>query len=740
MASAASTLPWLWVVEALASLKQVDASILIVFYLLDLVKRTPEISDDLGKNTREMVSFRILESLAAQKIGRRKGVSSARDSTIEFNPSEHCEDVVRNILHEISASNLRTDEPEILKWDVQTFVKHKRANLSKCTLQQLKDAILQGNHPILASLRERSGLLMSKKSENRVSVDNGDPNAVSGRSGGNCSYGQTMIARGNSSSPTHKNLDGFLQGDSLDKDSSPSKRNRGDVDTKNQAERSHEDQNSVENGCISNLHIVKKLKKDAYSTNPPVGQESVLLIENGPSEDLFGQNGQHADMTKLSQMPNYLKLSQIIPNYHPIIESKDDEHCTETGTSSVTPPDGNHQNICGDEARDKCENSLLNTSNGIPLDESYQKHFSNEAKDDEDRNPGQEMSSDSDSYHDEKIDIARKKRTFLSSQCTSSQDSLETFDFTELNICMKCNKGGQLLVCSASACPLVVHESCLGYAPGFDDNGNFFCPFCAYSRAISEYLEVKKKTSLARKDLASFIGLESGHRANKFSKRFVRPEQDQLVQDDDNLNGNNQSNFNGSYVNEVNSCQNKENVRDKQQVGAGSQSASVLKGQQIEEQDVCNNGYDNSSCRDKEIIHATKRRAEDITQKEILQPPISDSTQQTAHTPNIDARERSDEENDKPTPSYSRSRPLRRREKQYTYPAIPQLRRKKVPWSSAEEEILKEGVRRFASVRDRNIPWKIILEFGSDVFEKGRTTIDLKDKWRNICKGSPKSK
>ncbi|KAL6958837.1 hypothetical protein U1Q18_040181 [Sarracenia purpurea var. burkii] len=565
-----------------------------------------------------------------------------------------------------------------------------------------------------ACLRERSGLLMSKKSKNRISVDNGDPNAVSGRSEGSCSYGQTMIARGNSSSPTRENLDGFLQGDSLNKDSSPSKRNRGDLDTKNQAERSHEDQNYVEKWCISNLHIVKKLKKDAYSINQPVGQESVLSIEKGPSEDLFGRNGQHTDMAKSSQMPNYLKLSQIIPNYHPIIESKDDEHCAEIRTSSVMPPDGKY----------RCRRSNIPMRIGRCNTQR----------------PISKTLSGSDSYHDEKIDIARKKRTFLSSQCPSSQDSLETFDFTELNLCMKCNRGGQLLVCSVSACPLVVHESCLGSAPRFDDNGNFFCPFCAYSRAILEYLEVKKKTSLARKDLASFIGLESGHQA-KFSKRFVRPEQDQLVQDDDNLNGNNQSNFNGSYVNEVNSYQNKENIRDKQQVGPGSQSTTVLKGQQIEEQVICNNGYDNSSCRDEELIHATKRRVEDITQKEILQPPISDSTQQTARTPNVDAGEKSDEENDKPTSSYSRSRPLRRREKQYTYPAIPQLRRKRVPWSSAEEEILKEGMRRFGSVHDQNIPWKTILEFGSHVLtEKGRTTVDLKDKWRNIGKGSPKSK
>lgn len=46
-------------------------------------------------------------------------------------------------------------------------------------------------------------------------------------------------------------------------------------------------------------------------------------------------------------------------------------------------------------------------------------------------------------------------------------------------------------------------------------------------------------------------------------------------------------------------------------------------------------------------------------------------------------------------------------------------------------------MQRFSSEADK---WKKILEFGGGVFQKGRTTIDLKDKWRNICRGSPNPK
>ncbi|GKV51193.1 hypothetical protein SLEP1_g57864 [Rubroshorea leprosula] len=75
-----------------------------------------------------------------------------------------------------------------------------------------------------------------------------------------------------------------------------------------------------------------------------------------------------------------------------------------------------------------------------------------------------------------------------------------------------------------------------------------------------------------------------------------------------------------------------------------------------------------------------------------------------------------------------------------TYPAIPQLRRKKVPWTIEEERMLREGVSKFASTAGGNVPWKEILDFGASVFLKCRTTVDLKDKWRNMCKGTPKRK
>ncbi|CDP06141.1 unnamed protein product [Coffea canephora] len=62
----------------------------------------------------------------------------------------------------------------------------------------------------------------------------------------------------------------------------------------------------------------------------------------------------------------------------------------------------------------------------------------------------------------------------------------------------------------------------------------------------------------------------------------------------------------------------------------------------------------------------------------------------------------------------------------------PNARRKSLPWTDAEEEMLKEGVEKFSTDRNKNIPWRKILEFGRHVFDGSRTPVDLKDKWRNI--------
>ncbi|XP_076891110.1 uncharacterized protein LOC143542404 [Bidens hawaiensis] len=268
--------------------------------------------------------------------------------------------------------------------------------------------------------------------------------------------------------------------------------------------------------------------------------------------------------------------------------------------------------------------------------------------DDENIDHGQQPPNDD----DEMIDIAAKKEAFLSSQFTLSQDFVSTVDFTETYLCMKCNKGGQLLVCNSEACPFRVHKRCLGSAATFEENEVFFCPFCSYSHAISKYMEVKKKASLARKDLQVFLTSGVKHRPSSKTNEHIK------------LNG-------GECV-----------------MSRGKNRASV-----------------DSDHQSTGLAGVAKQPLED------KESPVSSTS--------------------------SHSKRARKREPQYTSSTIILLRRKNLFWEKSEEEKLKEGMEKFSSEDYKRIPWKKILDFGQDVFDKSRTTIDLKDKWRNMCKEGP---
>lgn len=79
---------------------------------------------------------------------------------------------------------------------------------------------------------------------------------------------------------------------------------------------------------------------------------------------------------------------------------------------------------------------------------------------------------------------------------------------SEKDSCIKCDKGGKLLSCSDSSCPIVVHEKCMGVKAEFDDVGNFYCPYCLYRRVTEELCRAREKALSRKKALSSFIDLD----------------------------------------------------------------------------------------------------------------------------------------------------------------------------------------------------------------------------------------
>lgn len=76
---------------------------------------------------------------------------------------------------------------------------------------------------------------------------------------------------------------------------------------------------------------------------------------------------------------------------------------------------------------------------------------------------------------------------------------------------------------------------------------------------------------------------------------------------------------------------------------------------------------------------------------------------------------------------------LRSKSRRSITPTIfPNVKRKRTPWTAEEEEMLKEGVGRFSTKVNKNLPWKKILDFGRHVFHWTRTPEHLRNKWRNL--------
>ncbi|KAK8468220.1 hypothetical protein PHAVU_007G255000 [Phaseolus vulgaris] len=303
-----------------------------------------------------------------------------------------------------------------------------------------------------------------------------------------------------------------------------------------------------------------------------------------------------------------------------------------------------------------------------------------------------EQSSDSDGYHNEKKCLEAKKHEFLRSHFTVDQDFSAMNELNKQNLCMKCNQGGQLLACKTTTCPLMVHEDCLGSSVQLDAEGNFFCPFCAYSRTISEYVEAKEKASLARKDLTIFISkgkmsqaadnllYEFRTQEHCFSRKSSECEHihvknnkdDQLTRCEDN-----REDHVGEHANEANnlqfgrseqqnsSCREKENVSNgsveilrEEKIGE-MRNAKNITGVRVEENEVPTDhvdGHDVDTCTGEKTNNAlvNKSNAGYETPQEMTKQQAIDGATEPVCAHNTGKEEMSEIECDKHSTSSSR--------------------------------------------------------------------------------------
>ncbi|GMH28359.1 hypothetical protein Nepgr_030202 [Nepenthes gracilis] len=635
--ASASRLPWVWVIEALSRCHQVDATI-----LYDLITGMPRVSGDLEKEVREMVTWRCLESLFDPVNGLKNDCHPSLWSKIQLDSSESAETVLESILQETSASNLRNAGPDLSNRDVLSFIERKKACLPRCSLEQLKDAILQDTHPLAAALKEISGL-------DEIIID-----------------GKATPARGSINSPKIKCK--MLQ------ENSP----KTVEITENHAQGSP---SNMDNGGLHG----KKLKLHAACDVHDLANHIPSRCMKNSKLSLDGNHDNGEFSCRQSNVPCKANRAECGQNACVDEAKGDTEGCLRLRG-------------LGDFPSEKANDTINGKPHGQELEDEANRTMKN-------RNEA-ETAYDSDKCHDEDTDVAMKKQEFLCSHHSLTRESSATTDWTEKNYCMKCSESGEVLNCSGSGCPLVIHLSCLGFSATYDNRGNLYCPFCTYSHAISEYVVAKKKASLARKELSLFIGGKTGSQMKDHSKRLSE----------------NKLNHHASRHSHEQRKERGKTAIDQQWFARGAKRKSI--GTDV---DCCPDDV-KSSHGDERAIVLVEADCGPGTNQGGSQLRIPDQSKDE----NPD-RIAEDENEYAITSSYTFR--CHNQEISYAYPAAPQLRRKKVAWTALEEEMLKEGVRRFADSEGKVIPWKSILEFGSLAFQKGRTPTDLKDKWRNLSRG-----
>ncbi|KAF7833289.1 protein CHROMATIN REMODELING 4-like isoform X1 [Senna tora] len=401
-------------------------------------------------------------------------------------------------------------------------------------------------------------------------------------------------------------------------------------------------------------------------------------------------------------------------------------------------------------------------------------------------------------------------------------------DLLDRKICVSCNEGGEVLVCSERDCPITLHAKCFCIEPKFDDMGNFYCPYCCFKRALAEAQEFRKKAMTAKKDLCSFFR-QNISTSDKMGQKDMETERKDLKElpvvgngiSLDHCNGQGNDSVHSQHLKKVRDQQNemervttsanqheievedeshanpqKVNTSDSRPRHYREEKAPMRNGEDFDVHNISktlktrsNEGkegiepedlrYDNetvyaSIIKDAKPLSAfcfggyTDVHSLDITLTRVkpgeklshnelkVSANGSSASESNASDSETLSMKKSHVEKGVQRPEYSRrvssvskslllkndieGKSACYKNEEFSGPYMQSCsknltshsaKRKRLNWTTDEENTLKEGVLRF-SVENRNIPWRKILEFGCDVFDNNRTPVDLKDKWKNM--------
>ncbi|KAL6529520.1 hypothetical protein OROGR_015143 [Orobanche gracilis] len=367
-------------------------------------------------------------------------------------------------------------------------------------------------------------------------------------------------------------------------------------------------------------------------------------------------------------------------------------------------------------------------------------------------------------------------------------------DWSEKNSCIKCDEGGNVLVCSENGCPLAVHEGCMGCPARFDDAGKFYCPYCLYKHAVAESRQAREYALARKKALLAFmdedmIGREkrsevkeraeaSEHNQSKSgeavnitrcsddrSRRNGDSVLDQSIHLDEEHNiidaEEEKTQTTGSkcrdpslQMSEEQKISNEEetNIHDEEHEASATSSSqgpsfkmcgkglSNADEERItEEERETSSGEDSLPLGERAGRAYKRRRSMRVNSEAVsVKNKQSDKNKQTSHSVNSPRR------SSRRSSSGLRTEQVLKEKVDVSKRLTEMLsfklandtfssgKRKRLLWREEEEEMLKAGVQKYSDEPSKKLPWRKILDMGRHVFDGTRTPGDLKDKWRNM--------
>ncbi|GAU12119.1 hypothetical protein TSUD_00860 [Trifolium subterraneum] len=483
--SSSSKLSWLWVIEALASVKESPTSI-----LQDLIDTAPVSLEDFSENTTEFIALRCLEEISSFLSSSS---STSDSSRIPLDSSRTCQHVLGQ------------------------------------TLRKIKESILDGTLQLPDELKEKSGLFqMSRANMTCANEGKRHDRSRSVKGDGNSTYAEGMGAKENSAplllTDGNESSEKRLPG----KNRLCSKRTRVDSADENSGSCLNEEEVCI----IEHDEFLGSTKKSKCKSSTDFNSSKEKRVsrlgkevsENSIEEIQISKNvGLHSEMNSMETLSDGSDISfntTLTTQNTCEGETNDTVHVypqqKKPNVASSNGGNANNNQHMANQSQPKRQQKKPKVASANQSQPKPQQKKPNVASSNVSQKPvasdkdvidivsEEELSSDSDMYHNEKIALTAKKDEFLRFRRAFGQDLPAMTESTGQNLCIKCNEVGQLLACKTRTCSLMMHKNCLGDSVQLDANGNFLCPFCEYSHTISEYLKAKKSASVAKEQLAIF--------------------------------------------------------------------------------------------------------------------------------------------------------------------------------------------------------------------------------------------